>query len=121
MKKAIAIFESDPDVLDMMKMILSDEGYLVIASAGCLTVAEIGGLMPHLILMDYRLTVGRGQETCMRLKENPYTAGIQINVVSANAIPGPLSLESHPDGFLSKPFDINDLIRLASAYTERIH
>jgi DNA-binding response OmpR family regulator len=118
-KKRILIIEDDPDVLEMMQMILTEDAYNVIPSGDCWPIRDIESLMPDLILMDSRLADGGDKNTCKKLKENTDTKSIPIILVSANPGLQQMTLASHANGFLSKPFDIIELITIARTWTDR--
>jgi DNA-binding response OmpR family regulator len=116
MSKTILIIEDDPDILDMMAYILRDEGYEVLPFLDCLPLQEILPLNPGLILMDNRLTAGSGKDACKKLKLDATTAHIPIILVSANRDLEQLTFESHADGFMAKPFDIDELVAIAKRH-----
>ena len=113
MSKKILIIEDDPDILDMMAYILRDEGYEVSTSLDCRPLPEISFLKPDLILLDNRLTAGYGKDACKKLKLDVLTAHIPVILVSANQYLEQLSRDSLADGFMAKPFNIDELVAIA--------
>ena len=110
MSKRILIIEDDPDILEMMTYILQDEGYRVTASVDCGPLDEIASVKPDLILMDNRLGGSSGAEACKKLKTEAATAHIPVILVSANMHLQELTRESRADGFMTKPFDLEELV-----------
>jgi DNA-binding response OmpR family regulator len=110
MSKRILIIEDDPDILEMMAYILQDEGYGVTASVDCGPLEEIASVKPDLILMDNRLGGNSGAEACKKLKTDAATAHIPVILVSANMHLQDLTTESLADGYLTKPFDLEELV-----------
>jgi two-component system phosphate regulon response regulator PhoB len=110
MSKKILIIEDDLDILDMMDYILQDEGYEVTATLDCKPVEEIASLKPDLILLDNRLGENSGSNACRELKTTATTAHIPVILVSANMHLAQLSMDSLADGYMAKPFDIQELV-----------
>lgn len=118
-KKCILIIEGDPDILEIMQIILEEDDYNVIPSRHCLPITDIKSLRPDLILIDNRFTDVGGKNTCKILKKSPDTRNIPVILVSASPGLQQIALESHANGFLSKPFDIIELITIARTWTDR--
>jgi two-component system phosphate regulon response regulator PhoB len=117
MPKTIIVIEDDPDILDMMTYILKDEGYDIISSTDCSPLKDLPASQPDLILMDNRLREGSGMDECRKLKEQDSTRHIPVVMVSANPQLPRLAAESLADGYVSKPFDLDELIAVVRQYT----
>lgn len=63
-----------------------------------------------LILLDDWLNDGLGSQLCKKLKNNAHTANVPIILISAANNLAASAKESGADDFLSKPFDIEDLL-----------
>jgi len=116
MSKKIIVIEDDPDILDIMTYILSEEGYEVLASPDSKPLDDVLELQPMLILLDNRLTDGYGQDFCRRFKSNPETRHFPVVLVSANAGLEEMTRDSLADGYLKKPFDIAELVELVKRF-----
>jgi DNA-binding response OmpR family regulator len=116
MSKQIILIEDDPDILDMMMYILKDEGYDVIGSADCSPLKTVLETQPDLILMDNRLRDASGMDECRKLKENAATQHFTVVIVSANRHLPELAAESMADGYLPKPFDLEEFIAIVRQY-----
>ena len=116
MSKKIIIIEDDPDILDIMTYILSEEDYEVIASTDSKPLDEVLLHEPMLILLDNRLTEGYGQDFCARFKSNPETRHFPVILVSANTALEEMARDSLADGYLKKPFDIVELVELVKRF-----
>lgn len=110
MPKTIIIIEDDPDILDMMTYILKDEGYDVIGSMDCSPLANLQTCKPDLILLDNRLPDVSGGDACRKLKEDAATKHIPVVLISANQHIEQLAGESLADSYVSKPFDLEELL-----------
>jgi DNA-binding response OmpR family regulator len=117
MPKTVIIIEDDPDILDMMTFILKDEGYDVIGATDCGPLAEVMQYRPDLILMDNRLPDISGKDACRKLKEDAVTRHIPVVLISANQHLARLATESLADGYVSKPFDLEELLAAVRQYT----
>jgi DNA-binding response OmpR family regulator len=110
MPKTIIVIEDDPDILDMMIYILKDEGYEVIGSVDCRPLDDIFKYQPDLILLDNRLPDVSGKDACLKLKEDAETRHIPVVLVSAHQNLQQMAGESMADGYVSKPFDLEELL-----------
>lgn len=116
MSKKIIIIEDDPDILDIMTYILSEEGYDVVAAANCKPLDEAHIHQPMVVLLDNRLSDGLGRDFCRQFKSNPLTSHFPVVIVSANSGLEEIARESNADGFLKKPFDIAELLGLVKRF-----
>ncbi len=66
---------------------------------------------PDLVIMDIMLPDGDGRELLTQLRSNPSTAEIPVLMISARYTEANIQHGSFkPNGFLAKPFDIDDLL-----------
>lgn len=119
MSQCILIIEGDPDILDIMGYILSEEGFETILSRECKPIDSICSIRPDLILIDYSLSDELVLGICLGLKKNCITMGIPLILVSTNSKLEQIALESHADGILSKPFDVCELVALSRHWLSR--
>jgi DNA-binding response OmpR family regulator len=116
-KKRILIIEDDPDVLEMMYMILTEDGYNVVPSIDRWPIRDIKSLMPDLILIDSRLANSDNKNTCKTLKESRETKSIPIILLSSDPRLKQMASECRANAYLSKPFDIVELVTIAQIWT----
>jgi DNA-binding response OmpR family regulator len=116
MPRTIIIIEDDVDILDMMTYILKDEGYNVISSVDCKPLEQVISIKPDLILLDNRLHQGSGKDECRKLKEAADTRHIPVIIVSANMGLAQLAVESQADGYIKKPFDLEEFVAVVSRF-----
>jgi two-component system, OmpR family, phosphate regulon response regulator PhoB len=110
MSKKIIVIEDDNDILDLMQYILEGEGYQVIASNYAGPLSDIIKHKPNLILLDDRLRDGSGRALCAEIKSRPDTTHIPVVLVSATTDLAKVAQESKANTYLTKPFNISDLI-----------
>ena len=86
---------------------------LIHAMQGRLGLELIASSQPDLILLDLHLPDMSGEEVLRRLQAEVTTKGIPTVVVSADASPGQIQriLEMGASGYLTKPFDVEELLR----------
>lgn len=115
-KKILAV-DDDSDILDVIKIILEDEGYEVKTLTDGKKVFEyINNEVPDLILLDVMLGGLDGRDICRALKADKLFKGIPIIMISASHnLDNFLLMPGSPNDFLAKPFDINHLISSVKA------
>ena len=86
---------------------------LIHAMQGRLGLDLIASSQPDLILLDLHLPDMSGEEVLRRLQAEVTTKDIPTLVVSADASPGQIQriLEMGASGYLTKPFDVEELLR----------
>ncbi|HJH32355.1 MAG TPA: response regulator [Methanosarcinaceae archaeon] len=108
----ILIVDDEPDIPELVKLLLSKEPYDFIAAYGGyeaidLTISEL----PDLILLDIMMPDMDGYEVVQKLKKSDVARNIPIIMVSAKSevddkIRG---MELGIDDYVSKPFDMREL------------
>lgn len=112
MTKKILIIEDDPNILAILKIILTDEGFQTVIKSTGTTLDEVNIIHPDLILMDIRI-VGSpksGAEICRELKADSETGQIPVVLLSAEYDLAMIASECKADDFINKPFDIGTLV-----------
>jgi CheY-like chemotaxis protein len=113
----VLVAEDDADILDIIQTVLSTNGYSVIAvSDGEEVKKQLKTVTPHLFFLDVWMPGMGGKEVVKYLKNNSHYKDIPIILISAHASLKELTYEVGADNFLSKPFDIQDLIALTKCY-----
>jgi len=111
MSKRIYLVEDDEDIRFIVEYILIESGYSVDSFATAREFnAQIGNSYPELILLDVMLPDGNGINICRGLKTNDATSHIPIIIMSAHAAEKSVLEEACADDFISKPFDLDDLL-----------
>lgn len=112
MPKKILAVDDDPDIVEVIKIILEDEGYEVSTlTSGRNVLNIISSIRPDLILLDVMLGGMDGREICRSIKSHSIFKYIPIVMISASHnLQNLLKLPGSPNDFLSKPFDIEYLV-----------
>ncbi|MDP4283199.1 MAG: response regulator [Bacteroidota bacterium] len=111
MKKCILIFDDDPEILLVCKIILEKRNYQVETRLFCDDIIEdIGLVKPDIILMDLWIPTIGGEKAISLMKNNNATGHIPVILFSANTDIIAIVNRTNANGFLQKPFDINTLL-----------
>ena len=119
-KSFILVLDDDPDICMMIKMVLEYYGHEAIDSDNEGYANEIiSSKRVDLIIMDMLLSGADGTEICKRLKQNEGTSSIPVLMFSAHPTAKESCLGAGADDFISKPFEMNDMIGRISFFLER--
>lgn len=112
MGKRILAIDDNLAILDVLKEILSFEGYEVVTkSDGVEALDTVEKVHPDLILLDVMLNDIDGREICRALKNHRSFNGIPVIMLSAtHDLIETINQPGAPDDFIAKPFDIYYLI-----------
>lgn len=112
-KNKLLIVDDDLHIFELLKVNLENAGYQIIrACDGEEALATALKENPDLIVLDIMMPKIDGFEVCRKLRENENTYLIPIIVLSAKDAPADkiLGLQLGADDYLTKPFDVNELI-----------
>jgi DNA-binding response OmpR family regulator len=110
-QEKILVLDDDTDIGTMIKMMLEYKGYTVTVSERAEQAAEVlqnNGV--DLIIMDMLLSGVNGTDLCVELKKNNSTSHIPVIMISAHPNAKEICLEAGADEFISKPFDMQDIL-----------
>lgn len=112
MSKKILAVDDDPDIVEVIKIILEEEGYEVSTLTSGINILNIiSTTRPDLILLDVMLGGMDGREICKSIKSHSIFKFIPVVMISASHnLKNVLKLPGSPNDFLSKPFDIEQLL-----------
>lgn len=109
MKKRVLIIENDEDIRGIVSYILEDEGFQVVA-ANPWPAEQLAGLKADLILLDEWVNQKAGHELCVELKKMHHTMHIPVILLSTSPKIKEIAENCNADGFIRKPFDLDDLV-----------
>jgi len=117
MSRRILAVDDDNDIVDIIKIILEDEGYEVSTLTNGRDVLKTIALQrPDLILLDVMLGGIDGRDICRAIKGDVLLRDIPVVMISASHNLHNLLTEiGSPNDFLAKPFDIDHLIKKVKA------
>ena len=109
--KKILVVDDEPDILEFVQAILEDEGYMVATTSKGEYVETLhNGGLPDLIVLDVLLSGKDGRAIARQLKSQENTKHIPIIMFSAHPSAEQTALEAGADDFITKPFEIDDLL-----------
>jgi two-component system chemotaxis response regulator CheY len=112
----VLVVEDDESLREVMSWTLSDSGFEVAAvENGAEALAFVTANPPKLILLDMRMPVMDGWEFARRYRSSPGPHA-PIVVVTAAADARGLAAQIEANGFLEKPFDVEELITIVQSY-----
>jgi DNA-binding response OmpR family regulator len=113
----ILVGEDDEDIREIISIILTNKGYAVIpARQGSEVQTVLDSQTPNLIIMDVRMPGINGKDITKALKGNEITKHIPVILISAFGHLKDMAKDAGADGYLSKPFNVDDLIALAERF-----
>lgn len=110
--KKILVIEDNHAILDVITLILQSEAYKVSGlNRGAEMMQHIHAFEPDLMILDIMLPDGDGRELLQQLRSNEKTQNIPVLMISAKYTANTIQHGAYkPNGFLAKPFDIDDLL-----------
>ncbi|HEY4060627.1 MAG TPA: response regulator [Puia sp.] len=119
-RKKILIVDDDPDHLLICNLLFRRRGYDVLPLLGCDPFEEltdaIDSFQPSLIFMDHFMPGVSGLDAIKMLKADPKYRSIPIIYFSIHNDLARIALEAGADGHFQKPFQIDELIKIADKY-----
>lgn len=117
--RCVLVVEDDQDLLLLLEMILGDAGHRVrTASDGRIALAQVAEEMPAVILLDMRMPVMNGWEFAREFHAR-YGRACPIVVVTAAENAAARAEEIGADDWLSKPFELDDVLHAVARHTGR--
>jgi CheY-like chemotaxis protein len=113
----ILVVDDDQEILNLLELALSDEGYTVsCARNGQEALDMLESERPGLILLDLMMPVMNGWALCQELKRDERLSGIPIVLMSADRRLDRKVREAQADDHLRKPFDLATLYEVVLRY-----
>lgn len=110
MKRKIVICDDDAEILKAFSMVIEDDYTTVVTVANSILLPEIlDSLDADILFIDLQMPNKNGDQVIEELRRSSQHKKLPIVMISASAQGRELALESGADGFLAKPFDINDV------------
>ena len=117
MTSRILIIDDDPSILATVQDILLSEGYdVMIATGGAAGISLARSWSPTLVLLDMRMPGVDGWAVAHALRS--FAAGVPIVVMTAAENAARWADEIAADGYLAKPFHLDDLLQCVERFRE---
>jgi len=113
MKERILVVDDDPDILQFVRMNLELEGFDAdTAENGRLALEEAKARPPDLVLLDVMMPEMDGLTVLRRMRNSPATANVPVIILTAKALAEDRvrGLDLGADDYITKPFDLEELI-----------
>jgi len=119
----ILIVEDNPSFRKMVKVVLEEEKFIVVAAEDPLDVLNLAKThQPNLILMDVVLGDQSGIVLCQKLKAQPYTSSIPVILLSGAQTDEEFQLQGFEEGaddYILKPISNELLVAKVRAVLRR--
>jgi two-component system phosphate regulon response regulator PhoB len=113
MPEKILVIEDDEAILQVLETILNHHNFNVTGISKTDDIIEsIGIYNPDIIITDYLLNGLNGGKICQIIKSNAETCHIPVILLTAFIDFAALHGNFGFDGFISKPFEIDDLLKV---------
>jgi len=121
--RPILIVEDDDQLRDVLRLVLTEEGFEVIqapngkAAMEALEVAKADRKLPVMIILDLNMPVINGWEVAKWLDADPVLGDIPVIVTSATHEEGQQAKSLHADAFLVKPFSTDEIVGVVGLFS----
>jgi two-component system response regulator MprA len=106
----VAVSEDDAALRSVLRRTLEADGHNVVVAATGRELLEYVGRNPHMFVLDVRLPDLNGRDLCLALRSR----GVDVPVLMLTALDGVhhkvAGFEAGADDYLTKPFDIPELL-----------
>jgi len=119
MSKRALIVEDDSNIAELLRLYLSKDGFeIMISPDGGKAKSNFDLFQPDVVLLDIMLPVTDGWQICREIREKSSVPIIMLTAKgdTSDKING---LEMGADDYVTKPFDINELIARVHAVMRR--
>jgi phosphate regulon transcriptional regulator PhoB len=120
--KTIMVVDDEQDIVDLVTYNLERQGYKVISACDgqtALSLVQTG--RPHLVLLDLLLPGIMGLDVCRAIRKNQETKHLPIIMITAmsDTLDRILGLEIGADDYITKPFNVRELLARVDAVLRR--
>jgi PleD family two-component response regulator len=122
MSERILVVDDDPDIVRVVRINLELEGYEVDTAAdGVEALERATANPPDLVLLDIMMPRMDGLTALTEMREHPALAGVSVVLLTARGLTEDrvAGLERGADDYITKPFDVEELIARVKAVLRR--
>ncbi len=118
---SILIVEDNKDLLNLLKINLSDQGYKIFTARDGVTALDLYHQnQPELVILDIMLPKMDGLDVCKAIRKENRTVPILMLTAKAEELDKVLGLEIGADDYMTKPFSIRELFARIKAVFRRV-
>lgn len=120
MNEIILLVDDEKTILDVLTYALKKEGYLVErAYDGEEALDKVDIFNPHVVILDLMLPVINGYDVCKKLEDK--NIGIIMLTAKEDIVDKILGLELGADDYITKPFDMRELLARVKSLVRRLN
>jgi two-component system phosphate regulon response regulator PhoB len=112
LSRRILVVEDEDNIATALEFLITREGYgHDRVASGAEALPRIRDTQPDLVLLDVMLPEVSGYEICEGIRTDPALARVKVLMMTArgSALERRKGMELGADGFISKPFELQDL------------
>ncbi len=110
-KSNILVIDDDQDIGKMLKMLLNFKGFNVtLAESKTKAIEVLNSSVVDIMIMDMLLSGENGINVCVEFKSNADINHIPILMMSAHPDAKKICLDAGANDFISKPFEMQDIL-----------
>lgn len=118
---SILIVEDNKDLLNLLKINLSDEGYKIITARDGVTALDMyHNHQPDLVILDIMIPKMDGLDVCKAIRKENRTVPVLMLTAKAEELDKVLGLEIGADDYMTKPFSVRELLARIKAIFRRV-
>ena len=119
-KKKVYLVEDDLDILFTLNLMLEDAGYDVLMSHSARPLMERKLPETDIFILDKMMADGDGLDICQHLRARNETKDTPVIMITAAPNCYSNAVAAGVNDFLKKPFDMQDLLKMVSKYTQPV-
>ncbi len=108
--RTLVLVDDEPDILEALAIVLTDEGYTVITDNGKNVEKKVQQYKPDLVLLDVLLSGTNGGDITRNLKKNLQTSRIPVILMSAHPNAEKITKDCGADAFIPKPLEVAEML-----------
>jgi two-component system, OmpR family, phosphate regulon response regulator PhoB len=111
-RSRVLVVEDEDNIATALEFLLLREGYgHDRVASGADALPRIRDTRPDLVLLDVMLPVVSGYDICAGIRTDPELSAVKVLMMTArgSAMERKRGIEFGADGFIAKPFELNDL------------
>ncbi len=121
MEEKILVVDDEKSIADLITYAFKREGYSVeTAYNGEEALNKIQNFKPHILIIDVMMPKMNGFEVCRKL-DNRENLGIVMLTAKSDIVDKVLGLELGADDYITKPFDIREVIARVKSLMRRLN
>lgn len=106
----VLVVDDDDELADVVRQVLRDAGYSVATVRhGAAALELVGHIVPDLILLDLTMPIMDGWSFVSQYRRTAKESA-RIVLLTANAHAAEIARSLGADGYITKPFDMEDLV-----------